>query len=181
MIYSAVCSCVRGLHHPPLGETTQKMLSLKVVKLKGWQVNRKSGGCIQEAGVMAGNLVNMGSMLKCNKGMAPSTLICTQAPTVSAVAPVAATIMDFAPMENILPFGMCMSQANPEVAAATAAAMGVLTPMPCVPVTTPWSPGDPMVTIGPAGFAALDAASKCMCAWGGEITIQTTDEVVSVG
>ena len=29
-------------------------------------------------------------------------------------------------------------------------------------------------------FAALDAASKCMCAWGGEITIQTTDEVVSV-
>ena len=36
---------------------------------------------------MAGNLVNMGSMLKCNKGMAPSTLICTQAPTVSAVAP----------------------------------------------------------------------------------------------
>jgi hypothetical protein len=75
---------------------------------------------------------------------------------------------------------MCMSQANPEVAAATAAAMGVLTPMPCVPVTTPWSPGDPMVTIGPAGFPALDASSKCMCAWGGEITIQTTDEIVSL-
>jgi len=60
-----------------LGETTQKIPSLKVVKLKGWRVNGKSGGCIQEAGVMAGNLVNMGSMLKCNKGMAPSTLICT--------------------------------------------------------------------------------------------------------
>jgi len=129
---------------------------------------------------MAGKLVNMGSMLKCTMGLTPATLICTTAPTVSAVAPVAATIMDFAPMANIPPFGMCRSPANPEVAAATAAALGVLTPMPCIPVTTPWSPGDPTVTLGPAGFAALDAASKCMCAWGGQITIQTTDEVVSV-
>ena len=126
---------------------------------------------------MAGNLVNMGSMLKCNKGMAPSTLICT-IQTVEAEAPAAATIMDFAPLANIPPFGMCLSQANPEVAASTAAAMGVLTPMPCVPVTTPWSPGMPEITI--AGQPALDASSKCMCAWGGEITIQTTDEVVSL-
>jgi hypothetical protein len=59
MISFAVCFRGRGLHHPPLGETTQKIPSLKVVKLKGWRVNGKSGGCIQEAGVMAGNLVNM--------------------------------------------------------------------------------------------------------------------------
>lgn len=126
---------------------------------------------------MPGKFVNMGSMLKCSKGLAPSTLICT-VPTVTAEAPPAATIMDFAPMENIPPFGMCMSQANPEVAAATAAAMGVLTPMPCVPVTTPWTPGMPMITV--AGQPALDSSSKCMCAWGGEITIQTTDETVSL-
>lgn len=127
---------------------------------------------------MPGKLVNMGSMLKCNKGVAPSTLICT-VPLVTAESPPAATIMDFAPIANIPPFGMCTSQANPAVAAATAAALGVLTPMPCVPVTTPWTPGDPTVLI--AGQPALDASSKCMCAWGGEITIQTSDVTVSLG
>ena len=33
-----------------------------------------------------------------------------------AGGPMAATIMDFAPMANIPPFGMCMSLANPQVA-----------------------------------------------------------------
>lgn len=126
---------------------------------------------------MAGNLVNMGSMLKCSKGTAPSSLI-VSLPTVTAESPPAATVMDFVPLENIPSFGMCMSQANPEVAAATAAAEGVLTPMPCVPLTTPWTPGMPTITIG--GQPALDAASKCLCGWGGEITIQTTDEIVAL-
>ena len=127
---------------------------------------------------MAGKLVNMGSTLTCSKGTAPSSLLVTL-PTVTAESPPAATIMDFAPMENIPSFGMCMSQANPEVASATAAAMGVLTPMPCVPVTTPWSPGMPTVTI--AGQPALDDSSKCMCAWGGEITVKTSDASVELG
>ncbi len=39
------------------------------------------------------------------------------------------------PFVSIMPFAMCTSPANPTVAAATAAAMGVLTPMPCIPVT----------------------------------------------
>ncbi|MGL4604236.1 MAG: hypothetical protein ACRCU9_08815 [Iodobacter sp.] len=37
-------------------------------------------------------------------------------------------------MLNIMPIGTCMSPATPMVAAATAAAMGVLTPMPCIPM-----------------------------------------------
>jgi hypothetical protein len=127
---------------------------------------------------MAGKLVNMGSLLKCSMGIAPSSLIVT-APTVMAQSPPAANIMDCVPMSNILTFGMCQSPANPMVIAATAAALGVLTPMPCIPVTTPWTPGSPTVLV--RNFPALDASSKCMCAYAGEITITTTDVIVDVG
>lgn len=81
-----------------------------------------------------------------------------------------ANILDHKPMVNILPFGMCQSLANPTVAAATAAAFGALTPMPCVPVTsTPWVPGSPTVLI--ANLPALNQTSKCLCNWGGVIQI----------
>ncbi|MEA5136710.1 MAG: DUF4280 domain-containing protein [Candidatus Fimivivens sp.] len=81
-----------------------------------------------------------------------------------------ANIMDNKPMVNILPFGMCSSLANPTVAAATAAAMGVLTPMPCIPaMAAPWVPGSPTVLVG--GLPALNDSSKCMCSWGGIISV----------
>jgi hypothetical protein len=84
--------------------------------------------------------------------------------------PFAATIMDFTPMANILPFGMCSSIANPMVAAATTAALGVLTPMPCIPVTVaPWFPGS--ITVHINNFPALNNSCKCMCTWGGVISI----------
>jgi hypothetical protein len=127
---------------------------------------------------MAGKHVNSGSTLTCSQGLAPSTLMVV-APTVTASVMPAANIMDCAPMTNILPFGMCKSQTNPTVAAATAAAMGTLTPMPCVPVTMPWSPGMPTHLV--RGQPALDAASKCMCAWNGEITIVTPQAIVEHG
>jgi hypothetical protein len=82
----------------------------------------------------------------------------------------AANIMDHIPITNIGSFGMCMSIANPQVAAATAAALGVLTPMPCIPATvTPWVPGSPTVLVG--NMPALDSESMCMCMWAGVITI----------
>ena len=127
---------------------------------------------------MAGKLVNMGSLLKCSQGIAPTPLV-VLVPTVMAQAAPAANIMDCVPMANIPTFGMCMSPANPMVIAATAAALGVLTPMPCIPVTTPWMPGSPTVLV--RNFPALDASSKCMCAYAGEITITTTDVIVDVG
>lgn len=81
-----------------------------------------------------------------------------------------ATIMDNVPMMNIMPFGLCSSLANPTVAAATAAALGALTPMPCVPIfPAPWAPGSPTVMIG--NTPALNQSSKLMCAWGGAISI----------
>jgi hypothetical protein len=83
--------------------------------------------------------------------------------------------MDSAPMVNIMPFGMCNSMANPMVAAATAAALGVLTPMPCIPNTVaPWVPGSPTVLIG--NQPALNDSSTCMCAWGGVIKINVPGE-----
>jgi len=81
----------------------------------------------------------------------------------------AATIMD-----NKFPsFGMCSCPANPSVAAATAAALGVLTPMPCVPATVaPWVPGCPTVLVG--GKPLLNNSSKLMCAYGGIIQVTMT-------
>jgi len=118
-----------------------------------------------------GMQVVMGATLQCSFGMAPSSLmVIPKGPPTMVGGPLAASIMDFAPMVNLLPFGMCTSLANPTVAAATAAALGVLTPMPCVPVTVlPWAPGSPTVLLGT--FPALNNSSNCMCAWAGVISI----------
>lgn len=116
-----------------------------------------------------GMQVCAGAMLQCSFGAAPSTLSVLPVNRVMTGSP-AANIMDYVPMLNIMPFGMCNSPSNPTVAAATAAALGVLTPMPCVPMTVaPWVPGAPTVMIG--SMPTLNDSSKCMCAWGGVIQI----------
>jgi hypothetical protein len=113
--------------------------------------------------------VCMGAMLQCSFGVAPSSLVVLPSNRTLTTTP-AATIMDHAPLVNVLPFGMCSSPANPVVIAATAAALGVLTPMPCVPATAaPWIVGAPTVLIG--NMPALDNNSKLMCNWGGVIQI----------
>ena len=82
-----------------------------------------------------------GAMLMCAFGMAPSPFNVLPVNRTMTSMPLA-NIMDNKPMVNVMPFGMCSCPANPTVAAATAAAFGVLTPMPCIPVTTaPWAPG----------------------------------------
>jgi len=117
----------------------------------------------------------MGAMMQCTMGMAPSTLMPTPK-TVMTSSMMAANIMDNIPMTNILPFGMCQSPANPMVAAATAAALGVLTPMPCIPNTpAPWMPGAPTVLL--CGMPALNDSSKLMCIWGGTISINFAGQV----
>lgn len=113
--------------------------------------------------------VCLGAMLQCSFGAAPSSLVVLPANRTLTTTP-AATIMDHAPLVNIMPFGMCSSPANPTVAAATAAALGVLTPMPCVPATAaPWVTGAPTVLIGK--MPALNNTSKLMCNWGGVIQV----------
>lgn len=111
-----------------------------------------------------------GAVTACTFGMAPSNLVVMPINRVLTSSQPAATIMDHIPIANIVPFGMCMSPANPTVAAATAAALGVLTPMPCIPVVpAPWVPGSPTVLEG--NMPVLNNTSQCMCTWGGVITI----------
>lgn len=111
-----------------------------------------------------------GAMLACTFGAAPSSLAVLPVNRNLAGGMPAANIMDHVPMLNIMPFGMCMSPANPTVAAATAAALGVLTPMPCIPATlAPWIAGAPTVLNG--NMPTLDNVSQCMCNWGGVITV----------
>ncbi len=108
-----------------------------------------------------------GAMMQCSFGVAPSSFVATPKMVMTSYMP-AANIMDNVPMTNVMPFGMCTSPANPMVAAATAAAMGVLTPMPCIPNTpAPWVPGAPTVLV--ANMPALDNTCKLMCIWGGVI------------
>lgn len=116
-----------------------------------------------------GQLVCAGAMLKCSFGAAPGALAVLPLNAVQTGA-ADANIMDSKPLVNIASFAMCTSLGNPTVAAATAAALGVLVPMPCVPVTSaPWAPGAPTVLIG--NMAALTNASKLMCNFGGVIEI----------
>ena len=114
--------------------------------------------------------------LMCTFGVAPSVLQVLPANMVKCGNQPAANIMDHIPNTNIMPFGMCSSPSNPEVAAATAAALGVLTPMPCVPATVaPWTPGSATVMLG--HMPALNSTSMCTCMWGGVITISFPGQV----
>lgn len=120
----------------------------------------------------------MGAMMKCTFGLAPSTLMPTPKPIMTSHM-IAANIMDNKPLVNIPPFGMCTCPGNPTVAAATAAALGVLTPMPCVPNTpAPWAPGAATVML--QNFPALDNVSMLTCIWGGVITFANAGQTTQM-
>ena len=109
-----------------------------------------------------GNFVTQGAVLQCSFGLSPCTLVIT------------------VPSRPKCTFGMCQSLSNPTVSSATSAAMGVLTPMPCVPViSSPWSPGSSQVKVG--GIAALTDNSKCMCSYGGNISITSPGNTMVTG
>jgi hypothetical protein len=111
-----------------------------------------------------------GAICACSFGTAPSSLVVLPTNCVNALKQPAATIMDNIPFTNVMPFAMCTSMANPTVAAATAAASGVLTPMPCTPVPAgPWAPGVPAVTV--KNLPTLDNSSMLTCSYAGVITI----------
>jgi Domain of unknown function (DUF4280) len=112
-----------------------------------------------------------GASLQCSFGTTPATFSATGTEVDATAA--AGVITDVSP-SNVPGFGMCTSIANPQVASATSAAAGVLTPQPCVPVLAPWSPGSAEVTIG--STPALDDSSQCQCTWAGVITVASAGQ-----
>lgn len=109
-----------------------------------------------------------GAVSICSTGIGTTSLIATPH-TVKACGIDALFINDVATGQNIPPFPLCNNIANPAVAAATAAAGGVLTPSTCTPIVSPWSPGAPTVNI--TGTPALDNISTANCAYGGVLSI----------
>ncbi len=117
-----------------------------------------------------GLMVTTGAVCTCSFGVAPCSLNVLPAKMVKAGGPDAANIMDNIPFVNVSGFSMCTSIANPAVAAATAAALGVLTPSSCIPtLPAPWSAPSTKTTI--KEMPAVIQSSILNCAYGGVITI----------
>lgn len=115
------------------------------------------------------NPVTTTAVCTCSFGALPIMLPVTSQNTVLMCNLLAATIMD----NKCTSFGMCSCPNNPAVMAATSAAMGVLTPSACTPVTlTPWAPGVPKILI--CGKPLLQDSSKLNCFYGGVITVSLT-------
>lgn len=125
---------------------------------------------------MADSYVCSGAMMKCTMGTAPAKLTVLPTRTVYLAGQPQANISDHKSMVNLAPFGLCRSLAFPPTAAATAAALGTLTPMPCMHNTpAPWFVGkmDDLIK----GQPALLKSCKCQCMWGGTISLVTDGQV----
>lgn len=126
-----------------------------------------------------GEIVVTGAALQCPFGTTPATLNVTSQAMCSVGGKPAATIQDAQGMVNIPSFGMCSSMANPQVAAATAAALGVLTPQPCMPMTAgAWIPTSPTTLID--GKPCLTRDCKVICTNGmGTISINFPGQMLA--
>ncbi len=125
-------------------------------------------------------LVATTAMATCTFGAAPSALSAQPLNRVKGTSLVVLTANDFAPTMNVKPFGMCSAPSNPQVAAATAAASGVLTPQPCVPATTtPWAPGALRAKVN--GSPALVGNCTLNCMWGGVISVTSPGQIRAQG
>lgn len=122
-------------------------------------------------------MVCAGAQLACSMGSTPSQFVPTPRAATAGGA-IIGTVADFKPVTNIPPFGMCQSLANPQVASATSAANGVLTPQPCIPlIPSPWAPGSVSTTV--QGQPALLNTSSTACQWGGKISVGSPGQIAT--
>lgn len=120
---------------------------------------------------MGDTFVTTGAMMMCSFGLAPSSFMASPGRTDMLSNLPKGNIMDFAPMVNIMPFGMCTAVTNPAVIAACG-------PAPCVPsIVSPWMPGNPKVLV--QGQPALMRSCRNMCMWLGQITFTTDGQTPS--
>ena len=123
---------------------------------------------------MAGYALTSGTTtIKCSYGEAPMPYVVTN-PSYTVGGTPAGVVEDAIPLDNIPSFGQCMCMDNPENAAFSET--GVYAP--CVPVTTTWIPDAPTITC--EGFPILDKGAKCLCAWGGEISVVEVPAVLDI-
>lgn len=110
-----------------------------------------------------------GATCTCTMGTAPGQIKPTCQASVRMGGKPVATIADAAPLSNVSACGMCTSLMNPAVASATAAALGTLTPQPCVPAPMGvWvCPGS--VRVG--GKPVLTSEGTLSCSYGGTISV----------
>ena len=115
-----------------------------------------------------GVVVVAGAQVQCSFGQVGNLNVTSNLKRLAGGKPIA-TIKDTQPMVNITPCGMCSSLANPQVASATAAALGVLTPQPCIPQTASFIPTNPKILV--SGKPCLTQDCKLVCAYAGQISI----------
>ena len=120
------------------------------------------------------SFVVSGASIQCSMGTTPGTLMATSQQTVLMNGKPAATVRD------VVPITSGTSLANPTVASATAAALGVLTPMPCVPAPAGiWVGGSAGVMAG--GMPCLTNTATLTCAYGGSIRILSPGQINVLG
>lgn len=111
-----------------------------------------------------------GATISCSFGAGTGNLNVTSQTTVLLEGKPVATIQDAAAMVNVSPCGMCTTLSNPQVASATSAALGVLTPQPCVPSPMGiWQPVKAACLVG--GIPCLCNDSTLLCSYGGTLRI----------
>lgn len=125
---------------------------------------------------MGAKALTTGCVLTCSFGTVPMPFVSLPLPGKPVVngMPVG-LITDTLPI-NIPPFVLCMTQANPAVAAATAAALGTPTPAPCLPVITPWTPPSLVATYN--GVPLATVSSKATCTFGGVISVSVPNNLI---
>lgn len=110
-----------------------------------------------------------GAACMCTMGTSPGQVNPTNQMNIRVGGKPVASIADAAPISNVTPCGMCTSLANPIVASATAAALGVLTPQPCVPAPAGGWICPSSIRVG--GKPILTNDGKLICSYGGSISI----------